>query len=111
MIVRARLVLFTMFSVLSINNSNIDKNSVCHVLSSVHIRLCIGIHRLPWCFSGRKNLPAKAGDTGSIPGSGRPSVERNGNPVQYSCLGKPVDRGAWRATVHGVTESDLTKVT
>ena len=55
-----------------------------------------------------KNLPAKAGDirnTGSIPESER-SPRRNGNPLQYSCLGNPMDRGAWWATVHGVAESD-----
>ena len=44
-----------------------------------------------------------AGDTGSIPGFGRSSGEGNGNPLQYSCLENPMDRGAWRATVHGVT--------
>ena len=53
----------------------------------------------------KKNRPANAGDTGSIPGSRRPSVGRNGSPLQYSCLGNPMDRGAWRATVHGVAES------
>ena len=55
-----------------------------------------------------KNLPANAGDTGdvdSIPGSGRSSGGRNGNPLQYSCLESPMDRGAWWATVHGITES------
>ena len=51
-----------------------------------------------------KNLPAKAGDMDSIPGSGRSPGEGNGNPLQYSCLGNPVDRGAWPATVHGVTK-------
>ena len=51
-----------------------------------------------------KNLPAKAGDTDSIPGSGRSPGEGNGNPLQYSCLGNPVDRGAWLATVHRVTK-------
>ena len=43
-----------------------------------------------------------AGDPGSIPGSGRSPGEGNGNPLQYSCLGNPMDRGAWQATVHGV---------
>ena len=42
------------------------------------------------------------GDPGSIPGLGRCAGEGNGNPLQYSCLGNPMDRGAWRATVHGV---------
>ena len=56
-----------------------------------------------------KNLPANAGDTGSIPGLGRSSGEGNGNPLQYSCLGNPMDRGAWRATAHGVAKgSDTT---
>ena len=44
------------------------------------------------------------GDAGSIPGSGRPPGEGNDNPLQYSCLGNPMDRGAWWATVRGVTK-------
>ena len=52
-----------------------------------------------------KNPPANARDMGSIPGSGRASGEGNGNPLQYSCLGNPMDRGAWQAIVHGVTKS------
>ena len=59
-----------------------------------------------------KNLPADAGnirDRGLIPGSGRSSGEGNGNPLQYSCLENPMDRRAWQATVHEVTEeSDIT---
>ena len=54
-----------------------------------------------------KNLPANAGDTGdsvSIPGPGRSPGGRNGNPLQYCCLENPTDRGAWWATVHGVTK-------
>ena len=47
-----------------------------------------------------KNPPANAGDLGSIPGSGRSPGEGNGYPFQYSCLGNPMDRGAWQATVH-----------
>ena len=43
-----------------------------------------------------------AGDQGSIPESGRSPGEGNGNPLQYSCLENPIDRGAWQATVHGV---------
>ena len=58
--------------------------------------------------SGVKNPPANAGDTGSIPGSGRSPGEGNGNPLQYSCLGNLTDRRAWRATVRGVAESDMT---
>ena len=56
-----------------------------------------------------KNLPADAGDSGSIPGSGRYPGEGNGNPLQHSCLGNPMDRGACWATVHEVAEeSDTT---
>ena len=56
-----------------------------------------------------KNLPADAGDIGSIPGPGRYPGEGNGKPLQYSCLGSLMDRGPWQATVHGVTkESDMT---
>ena len=49
-----------------------------------------------------KNPSVSSGDTGSIPGSGRSSGEENGNPLQYSCLGNPVSRGAGWATDHGV---------
>jgi len=55
-----------------------------------------------------KNLPANAGDireVGSIPGSGRSPGEGHGNPLQYSCLENPMDRGAWQATVHRAAKS------
>ena len=55
-----------------------------------------------------KNLPASAGDVGdlgSIPGSGRSPAGGHGNPLQYSCLENPMDRGGWWAAVHGVTKS------
>ena len=55
-----------------------------------------------------KNLPTNAGgarEVGSLPGSGRSTGEGNGNLFQYSCLENPMDRGAWRATVQGVTKS------
>ena len=55
-----------------------------------------------------KNLPETAGHAGSIPGSGRSPGGGNGNPLQYSCLENPMARGAWRATVHGIAESDMT---
>ena len=55
-----------------------------------------------------KNLPASTGNTSLVPGSGRSPEEGNGNPLQYSCLGIPMDRGARQAAVHGVAkESDL----
>ena len=50
-----------------------------------------------------KNLPDNAGDTGLIPGLGRSPGEGNGSPLQYSCLGNPMDRGVWWAAVYGVT--------
>ena len=55
-----------------------------------------------------KSRPANAediGDLGLIPGSGRPTGGGNGNQIQYSCLGNPMDRGAWRAIVHGLAKS------
>ena len=56
-----------------------------------------------------KNLLANARDMGLIPGLGRSLGEGNGYPLQYSCLGNPMDSGAWRATVHEVPkESDTT---
>ena len=57
-----------------------------------------------------KNLPANAGHVGLIPGLGGSPGEGNGNSLQYSCLGNPMDRGTWWATVHGVTkELDMTQ--
>ena len=52
-----------------------------------------------------KNLPADAGDEGSIPGSVRYPGGENGNPLQYFCLENPMDRGVWKAIVHGVTKT------
>ena len=61
-----------------------------------------------------KSPPANSGDIrdmGLIPVSGRSPGGGHGNPVQYSCLENPMDRGAWRAAVHRVTESNTTEVT
>ena len=52
--------------------------------------------------SDGKESACSAGDPGLVPGLGRSLGEGNGNPLQYSCLENPMDRGAWRATVHGV---------
>ena len=64
-----------------------------------------------WGFLGGsvvKYPPANAGDVGLISGSGRSPGEGNGNPLQYSCLGNPMDRGAWQATAHRVPKSKET---
>ena len=67
----------------------------------MHIHLLLGFP----CGSDGKASSYNAGDLGLIPGSGRASGEGNGNPLQYSCLENPMDRGAWKATVHGVAKS------
>ena len=67
-----------------------------------------------WGFPGSsvvKTPPSSAGDVGSIPGWGRSPGGRHGYPFQYSCLENPVDRGAWRTTVHRVAKSDMTDMT
>ena len=61
-----------------------------------------------WAFPGGsmvKNLPANAGDSGSILGSGRFPGGGSGNPLWYSCLENPMDREAWQVSVHGVAKS------
>ena len=58
-----------------------------------------------------KNLSASAGDSGSIPGSGRFAGEGNSNPLQYSCLDNPMDSGAWWATIHGIKTVGHNQVT
>ena len=68
------------------------------------------IKNLPLSFprsSGGKESAFSAGDLGSIPRLGRSPGERNGNPLQYACLENPMDRGAWQATVYGVTRVGL----
>ena len=64
--------------------------------------------RLVWVFLGdsdSKEFTCNAEDPGSIPGLGRSPGEGNSNPLQYSCLENPVDRGAWRATAHEIAKS------
>ena len=61
-----------------------------------------------------KNSPANSGEAGdavSLLELGRSPGERNGNQLQYSCLGNPMDRGAWQATVHRVAELDMIEMT
>ena len=57
------------------------------------------------CGSDSKESACNAEDQGLFPGARRSPGEGNGNPLQYSCLGKPIDRGVWWATVYGVTKS------
>ena len=64
--------------------------------------------QIVWSFPGGlvvKNIPDNTGDFGSIHGSGRYLGEGNGNPLQYSGLANPMDRGAWWAIVHGITKN------
>ena len=79
------------------------------LIESVHF-LCHSVDKITtsWGFSGGSVVkgPANAGDAGSIPGSGISPGGGNGNPLQYSCLENPMDRGVWQATVHGATELD-----
>ena len=65
--------------------------------------------RLPWWLSGKESA-CKAGDPGSIPGSGKSPGEGNGYPRQYSCLENPMDGGASRVIIHGVAKSQRVRV-
>ena len=70
-----------------------------------YIQGTVSIYRASQVVLVIKNPPANARnirDVGSIPGLGRSSGGRHGNPLHYSCLENPMDRGAWRAIVHGV---------
>ena len=76
-------------------------------MSGVYQRFLLHLWGFPGDASG-KELAASAGDTrdmGLIPGSGRSPKGGHGNPLQYSCLGNPMDRGAWQATVHSIAKS------
>ena len=80
-----------------------------HQLHNLRYSRCLR-RGFPGCSAVRKNPPANARDSGLISGLGRSSGEGNGNPLQYSCLGNPMNRGACQATVHGVAkESDTTE--
>ena len=57
--------------------------------------------------SDGKESACNVGDLASIPGLGRYPGDGDGNPLKYSCLENPMDRGAWRATVHGITKSQM----
>ena len=84
--------------------SNFPNSHRVELILSTHIIIVY----FPRC-SVVKNLPAKTRYLGLIPRFGRVPGGGNGNPLQYSCLENPVDRGAWQATVHGVAkDSDMT---
>ena len=83
----------------------IQKNGIgehickAEIESGINVKLRLGF---PGGLDGKQS-PCNVGDLGSIPGSGRSPGGGNDNPLQYSRLEDPMDRGAWRATVHGVT--------
>ena len=77
--------------------------SVCACIYQSNIQGLVCAHLGCPVGSMVKNPPANAGDMTLIPGLGGSPGEGNGNTLQYSCLGNPMDRGAWWATVHGVT--------
>ena len=76
-----------------------------HLYAHIHIVRIWHIINSIYENSGLQQSTCNVGDLGLIPGSGRSPGEGNGYPLQYSCLEKSVDRGVWRATLHGVTMS------
>ena len=99
--------------------SSVHGNTLARILVWVTISLSRGssqpriyvylqlIHGLPCWLSSKESAcnAGDAGDAGSIPGSGRSPGGGHGNPLQYSCLKNPIDRRAWRATVHRASET------
>ena len=83
---------YTQYSIITYNGKESEKESICMYVCMYNLGFPCG-------------SDGKAGDPGSIPGSGRSLGEGNGKPLQYSCLENPMDRAAWRATVHGVAKS------
>ena len=83
--------------------------SVHSVCKSVVLLLIVKASpALPRWLSSKESI-CQSRDVGSIPGSQRSPGGGNGNPLQYSCLENPMDRGTWRATVHGIAESEMTE--
>ena len=94
------------YSILCIYIYIIYIHSIC-VHARAHTHTHTHTHRLPQWLSGKQSTcnTGDKGDAGSIPGLGRSPRQGNGNPLQSYCLENPMDRGAWWATVHGVTKS------
>ena len=91
---------------------HISFSSLCSMW--LNLAKCIFLLRLHWMWLSGKEYAFNAGvarDAGSIPGWGRSPGRGNDNPLQYSCLENPMDRGAWKATIHGVAELDMTEAT
>ena len=82
----------------------IHKTKLPYVYAYVYISINLKYKGFPGG-SGGKESACNAGDPGSIPGSGGSPGEGNANPLQYSCLGNPMDRGSWWAIAHGVAKS------
>ena len=80
------------------------RNFMAHSLNNFQTVQCSIVNYRLLCLFNGKESTCSAGDEGSIPGLGRFPGEGNGNPFQCSCLGNPMDRGNWQATVHEITE-------
>ena len=111
---------FFFFKVLNLNVEPLDTNSqlythdqTCNTKSAqiqngLHLYTSLGLQVLGFPGgSDSKKFACNMGDPGSILGSGRSPGEGHGNPLQYSCLENPMDRGAWQATVHRVAKSRI----
>ena len=85
-----------------------QKTTFLDLIFTIFLIILLPVYIYPLVFTGgsdNKESTHKAGDLGLIPGSGRSPAEEDGYPLQDSCLGNPMDRGAWWATVHGVAKS------
>ena len=83
-----------------------DLRSISHKVRKIAPSMCL--EGLPWWLSDKESA-CNAGNPGSIPGLGRSPGAGHGNPLQYSCLENPMDRGAWHAVVRRVAQSDTTE--